>query len=1041
MENKNKLLVIPFVKDVYKKAGLMRIIFMTLLLLSTIGFNNMILAKELQQQTISGTVLDKEGNPLAGVSITVKGTLVGIYSDADGKYSLSNLSPNATLVFSFVGMKTFETDLNGQTKIDVIMETQDLALEEVVVVGYGTQKKVNLTGSVAAVSSNEIASIPVANTSVTLSGVAPGISVLQGSGRPGTGATVRIRGTGTFSSAGTEPLVLIDGMAGNIDDVDPENVENISILKDASSASIYGNRAANGVVLITTKKGIQGRISITYNNTIGWQKPTILPDFLPSWEYATYYNEAMANMGRAEAYTDAQILKFKDGSDPDNYPNVNHLEWLINSGTGFQQRHNIGLQGGTDALTYNFSVGYSQQDGMTAKTSNKRYNLLWNMKSSLTKSLTLNTHLNGYVNNYKAPNGEPQSIDDMIGFTVREPPIFAGQKSDGSFGYQDNYSPEAWLASESFQKNNGNNIAGTVELIWETPVKGLSIRGQGGYNFTNNYDKAYRANTYFDATKTVGPAFMTVSTGNSSYKTFEGVATYTKELGLHSINIIAGISREMSVSDALSGYRSTFPNNYIYELNAGAASSSTNTGSKTEWALASYFGRANYSFKDRYLLEANLRYDGSSRFAADQRWGIFPSFSAGWRLSEETFWKDSNISDIVNSIKIRASWGVLGNQNIGTYPYQVTYALGQNYPFGNPVVLSTGARQNVLNNPEITWETTAVTNIGLDFELFKGKLIGVLDYFNKNTYNILSSVQVTSILGRTVGQSNVGEVSNKGIEATLTYNGMIGENFNFKISPNFTYIKNAVEKLADGALREINNNRIVGEPLGILYGYQTNGLFVDQKAIDDAPTQILAKANLKPGYIEFVDLSGKDGVPDGKVDANNDRTVIGCTTPKFYYGLTLNASFKGFDFSVLLQGLGGFQRLMSSYIAYAYYNGGQVQRWQIENRWTEENPNQWAEYPRLEILNAGHATIQTCDYWVRDASFLRIKNMQIGYTLPKSILNRLGMENLRIFFSGQNLATFTSFYKGWDPETEIPTGDPRHYPLNSIFSFGLNTRF
>jgi TonB-dependent starch-binding outer membrane protein SusC len=995
-----------------------------------------------QQLSISGKVTDSAGSPLPGVSVVLKGTTTGTITDADGIYKLTNVAGKATLQFSFVGMKALEISVAGKTTINATLTDETIGLEEVVAVGYGVQKKVNLTGAVSSIGVTQLADKPVATTSQALAGLVPGLSVVQNSGRPGTSASVKIRGTGTFSTAGNDPLVLIDGMAGGLDDVDPSNIENISFLKDAASASIYGNRAANGVILITTKRGTEGKIKISYDNTLGWQKPTELPDFLPSWEYATYYNEAMSNMGKAASYTDAQIQKYKDGSDPDNYPNVNHLKWLINSGSGFQQRHTLGIQGGTAALTYNFSVGYSGQEGMTAKTSNDRYNVLWNMKSKLTNTLTLNTNLNAYTNTFNSPNGEPTSIDGMVGFTVREGPIYAGKKSDGSFGYQDNYSPEAWLSSTSFIKNIAVNVIGTAQLQWETPIKGLSLSGKAGITYNDNKNKSYRAATYFDASKTVGPATLSMNFYGSTYKTLEGLVTYARKINVHSINVLLGSSRETYTYRTLTGGRNTFPNNYLYELTSGAASSATNDGSMSEWALVSFFGRANYSFNDRYLLEANVRYDGSSRFSSANRWGVFPSFSAGWRISEENFWKNSGITRYIDNMKVRGSWGVLGNQNIGTYPYQQVYALGQNAVIGNPGTLISGARVTTLNNPDVTWETTRVTDFGLDFSLFKGKITGVFDYFDKYTDNILSSVQVTKIIGKSIGQSNVGAVSNKGVEINLTYNGKIGKDFRFAIAPNFTYVKNAVEKLADGALTDINNNRIVGEPLGIIYGYTTDGLFVDQAEIDAAETQLVGKASLKPGYVRYVDISGSNGTKDGLVNANYDRSVIGCTTPKYYYGLNLSASYKGFDFSALLQGLGGYQRLIGSYMAYAFYNGGQIQRWQVENRWTTSNPDKWAKYPRLETLNMNNTNLQTSTYWLRNASFLRVKNVQIGYTFPKALMQKIGIENLRVFASGQNLFNFTSFYKGWDPENEIATGDaPSFYPINSIYSFGLNVKF
>ena len=778
------------------------------------------------------------------------------------------------------------------------------------------------------------------------------------------------------------------------------------------------------------------------SNSFGWQRPTELPDFLPSWEYAEYYNMAMRNMDKQDAYLPEEIQKFKDGSDPDNYPNVNHLKWLLESGSGFQHQHNVSIQGGNATTNYNLSIGYRNQEGMTANTSNERMTALFTMKSEIAKGLTLNLNINAYNNKYNAPNGEPQSIDGMIGYAVRQGPIYAGQKSDGSFGYQDNYSPEAWLASESFVQNINRNISASGQLKWDTPVEGLSFIGKAGVNYWTKYDKAYRADTYFDESKTVGPASLNVWTANNTYTTFEALATYEKRIKDHSFKLLAGTSVEQSANRGLEGYRNTFPNNYLYELGSGDKATATNNSSLEEYALLSFFGRINYSLKDRYLLEANLRYDGSSRFADGHRWGIFPSVSAGWRISEEDFWKNSSVSTIFDNLKVRASYGVLGNQNIGVYPYQQTYSLGQDYPFGNPAALQPGAAAGTYNNPEITWEKTAITDIGLDFSLFNGRFTGTLDYFYKYTSDILAPVEVSSIMGRGVGQSNIGAVSNKGIEVNLTYNGQIGRNFRFSISPNFTWVKNAVEKLANGATEEINNNRIVGQPIGIIYGYETDGLFVDQAEIDAAPEQLVGKSSLKPGYVKYKDISGPDGVPDGKVDAQYDRTVLGSTTPKFYYGLNLSASYKGLDFSALLQGLGGHKRLIGSYMAYAFYNGGQIQRWQADNCWTEANPNKWAEYPRLETLNMNNTNLQTSDYWVRNASFLRVKNVQIGYTLPKTWTKKIGMENVRVYVSGQNLFSFNSFYKGWDPENEIATGDgPSYYPINSIYSFGFNIKF
>lgn len=993
-----------------------------------------------QENLVRGKVLDDTGEPLIGVSVYVKGSTIGVVTDLDGNFALS-VKQGETLVFSYVGYSTQEQVIGKEKTLRIVMREDAKSLEEVVVVGYGTQKKVNLTGAVSSVTAEELINKPVMSTAQALAGLAPGLSVVSNSGRPGAGASVKIRGTGTFSSAGTDPLVLIDGLSGSLDDVDPNDIQSISFLKDAASASIYGNRAANGVILIETKKGAQGKTSVTYNASFGWQTATELPDFLSSWEYAEYYNMAMGNMGLAEAYSAEQIQKYKDGSDPDNYPNVNHLKWLLETGSGFQHQHNISVRGGNAKTNYNLSIGYRNQNGLTGRTSNERMTALFSLQSQLSDALQLSLNINAYNNKYNAPYGSG-SIDQIIGYSVREPANIAGKKSDGTYGHQDNYAPEAWMDSESFVENISRNISASGQLKWFTPVEGLSLSGKAGVNYWTKYDKTFFAETRFDDSMTVGPASLNIWTANNTYTTLEALVNYEKQIQKNNIKVLAGSSVEQASNRSLDGYRNTFPNNFLYQLGAGDASTATNGSGLDEYALVSFFGRVNYSFDDRYLLEGNVRYDGSSRFAKDNRWGFFPSVSAGWRISEEDFWKDSKISESFDNLKLRVSYGVLGNQNIGVYPYQQTYDLGHNYVFGNPATLIPGTYVSSYKNQNITWEKTAITNVGLDFGLFNGALNGSVEYFYKYTSDILAAVEVTNIMGRSVGESNVGAVSNKGIEVNLTYNGRIGRDFRFSITPNFTWVKNAVEELANGATEEINNNRIIGQPIGIIYGYQTDGLFVDQAEIDAAPEQLVGKSDLKPGYVKYKDISGPDGVPDGKVDAQYDRTVLGSTTPKFYYGLNLTASYKGFDFSALLQGLGGYDRLIGSYMAYAFYNGGNIQRWQAENCWTESNPNKWAEYPRLETLNMNNPNLQTSDYWMRNASFLRIKNVQIGYTLPRQWTEKIGMENVRLYVSGQNLYNFNKFYKGWDPENEIGTGDaPSYYPITAIYSFGFNIKF
>jgi TonB-linked SusC/RagA family outer membrane protein len=986
-----------------------------------------------QQQSITGTITDEKGTPLPGVTILVKGANMGALSDASGKYTINNVPRDATLVFSFIGMTTQEIPSNNQSVINVVLKEEAIGLEEVVIVAYGTQKKVNLTGSVASVSADEIQNKPVSQSSQALAGLLSGVTVSQGSGRPGNDASsVIIRGMGTFSSAGNSPLVLVDGLASSLDDVDPNNIKSISVLKDAASASIYGTRAANGVILITTKQGQKGQLQLKYDNYLGWQKATELPQFLESWEFAELKNEANANEGKAPVYTADEIAKFKSGSDPDTYPNVPHLKNMLTSGSGFQTNHNLSLTGGDEKNSILFSLGYLRQDGIVAGNSYNKYNFLMNTNSKIRDNLNLSVNLSGNTSITEEPRHFEGDMMSMIGFAVREGPIFAGRKSDGTYGFQDNYSPEAWMDSESFINNKNKYFLGGAELSWEI-FDGFTLSGKAGYRYSNYKTDNFVAQVVFNQNKTVGPNSLTQTSDNNSLLTLQSLVNYEKKIDRHSFNFLAGFSQEEYQDNWFTASRDNFPNNLLYELNAGASSNMQSSGSGSEWALRSYFGRLNYSFNDKYLFEANARYDGTSRFPEKGRWGLFPSFSAGWRMSEESFIKDN--AAWINNLKLRASWGKLGNQNVGNYPYQSVLRLSQNYPFGGTI--ASGARVTTLANADIHWEATQVTNIGLDMTILNNSLGIVLDYFNKTTSDILYSISVAKVLGFTPSSVNAGEVKNKGFEVVLNYHKSLGK-LDIGINPNFSYVKNEVTNLAN-VEQDIAKGLFVGQPLNALYGYVADGLFVDANDIANYPSQPYAA---QPGFIRYKDISGPDGVPDGKVDATYDRKVIGTTFHKIAYGASITADYKGFDFSVLMQGLAGFDKQMGVYEAFAFINNGQIQRWQADNRWTTENPDPDAKYIKLTNLLLGSGTTLTSTFWNRNANFLRLKNLQVGYSFSNSLIQKLKIRSLRIFISGQNLFTLNHFYAGWDPESSYSiTNNHPFYPISSIYSFGVNVKF
>jgi len=974
-----------------------------------------------QKQKISGNITDAQTREtIIGVSVFVKGLNTGVITDISGKFNLE-VPIGSVLTISYIGYRTQNVLVTNEKVLNIELSQDTKNLDEVVVVGYGTQKKVNLTGSVASVSSAELENRPITQASQALSGLATGVQVMQGSGSPGNdGATITIRGIGTFG-AGRAALVLVDGLEASINDVDPDNIKSISVLKDAASASIYGTRAANGVILIETKSGQKGKLQVSYSNYFGLQQVTELPQFVDSWQYASLTG-ATADI----------VAKYKAGTDLNNYPNVSHLKNLLTSGSGQQTSHNLSFTGGDGNNSYLFSLGYLNQEGIVAKNDYEKYNFMLNLDSKIKENLTLKVNLSGYTSTTTAPNSSNGYIQNIIGFAVREPNTYAGLKSDGTYGHQDSYSPEGWLASPSFANNLNKYFISGVELSWQI-LKGLTLSEKIGYKYYNYKNTNFVASVVFDPNTTIGPNNLSVSTGDGSLITLQSLVQYEKTINKHTFNALAGFSQEADQDDWISGYRDNFPNNLLYQLNAGAATNMQASGSDSEWALRSYFGRLNYSYDGKYLFEANARYDGSSRFPENNRWGFFPSFSAGWRISEESFIKE-NLT-WVDNLKLRASWGILGNQNISNYPYQNAISLGQNYTFGG--TLAPGASVTTLANTAIKWETTQVTDIGLDLDIFKGKLSMTLDYFDKNTSGILYIVPVSAVLGLNPSEVNAGGMRNTGYEVMLKYNTSIGK-VNIGVSPNFSYVDSRVTKIAGNIQEDIGAGLFVGQSLNPIYGYIADGIFKNAADVANYPTQPIPG---QPGVIRFKDISGPNGVPDGKVDAY-DKTMIGNTTPKYSFGANITANYKGFDFSLLLQGLGGFVEQMGSYQAFAFYNSGNIQQWQVSNAWTVSNPNPNAKYPAITNLSQGSENVQTSTFWNRDASFLRVKNLQIGYSFSNSLIQKLGITKLRIYAGGQNLFSFNHFYTGWDPEMYQASGDsPNFYPITSVYMAGLNVKF
>ena len=984
------------------------------------------LAERRVVMNVSGTVTDAQGVPLIGVNILVKGTGKGTTTDLDGQFLLNDISEQAVLVLSYIGYQSTEIPVNGQTILTIIMQDDIQTLDEVVVVGYGTQKKVNLTGSLTTINEKDIDKIKVSQPSQLLAGLSSGLTVTQSSGQPGKdGASLRIRGLGTFSSAGTSPLVLIDGISSDLNNINANDIESISILKDAASAAIYGTRAANGVILIETKKGKEGTSSITYRANAGFQRPSEIPKIVDSWVYAEMINEALQNVGSNRQYTDEEIARFKSGEDQDNYPNKRHYDDLITSGSGFQTEHYLNFSGGNNQNSYLFSVGYLDQNGFISETNHNHYNILFNASSKIADNFKLNVKFQGR----KGSTSEPTNIrrgdgaDALLDYALKIPNTIAGKKSDGYYGQQTGFTVEGWLDSEAFIENTSSRMNTSAGFEWDI-LSGLRLTGLAGFNYDNVKDRRFWPVLVVDPSYTESPSELTETRTENSLMTLQSFLNYEKAINNHNLNFLLGFSQESNVNSWLQSSRDNFPSNTLHVIGAGAPANQLNSGSGSEWALQSVFSRINYIADNKYLFEINARYDGSSRFPKANRWSLFPSVSAGWIVSEEAFFD----SRIINHIKLRGSWGQLGNQNIGNYPYQQILSLGVNAPFGRQPEMHSGAAATIVPSTDITWESTRIVNFGLDLGLYEGKLNGSIDVYDKLTSDILYNITASDVLGLTPSVQNAGIVSNKGIDFNLQHRNYIGD-FSYDISGNISYVKNEVKELAT-VIQDVAAGLFVGHSLQSIYGYVADGLFIDQQDVENYASQ---PRTAMPGDIKLIDISGPDGVPDGIVNPEYDRMIIGNRFPKYSYGLSIAPRYKNFDLYINMYGLAGRNSTLGGFANNAFYQGSNPQEWMLD-RWTKENPNPNAAYPRFLVVGGGEQQFYTSTFIMQDASFLRINNLQLGYTFPKNVLGESWISDLYVYVNVKNPFMFDKFRQGWD--AEMSTG----YPAVRYFNAGFNVK-
>jgi len=988
-----------------------------------------------QQISIKGRVLDENSSPIPGVGVVVKGTTGGTTTDSNGNYVINVPNGGATLVFSFIGYVKQEVPINNRNEINISLKADVQALSEVVVVGYGTQKKVNLTGAVSSVKGDDLNWKPVGQVSSALQGVASGVTVTQSQGQPGRDqGAIRIRGIGTLNNS--NPLVLVDGVQTDMNNVDANDIASVSVLKDAAAASIYGVRAANGVVLITTKRGASGKTSINYSNYFGWQDPTRLPKFVGAQEFMRLANLMYTNTGAGAVYSDEQINQYNNPDrDLNVYPDNYWMDKVI-TGSGFQQQHSIAVAGGTEKNQYRFSTNYFDQKGLVKNMDYKRLTVRLNADAKISKRLDFSADISANISGQKEPQGISGSAWYQFGQAAIANPLAVEKYTDGTWAtLRGGHNPVRLQEEGGLYNNKRNLFVGNFKLNYQV-FEGLTLTATAADTYQASYNSTH--NRSFDYIQYDTKNVLTVGQNdiNKQYvgywlQNYQAFANYKKQIGKHNMNLFAGASRLSENYDNLNGFRRGIPDPDLAELNAGSASTATNNGTSTEYLLLSVFGRLNYSYDDKYLFEANLRHDGSSRFPKGSNYGLFPSFSAGWNIAKEAFLENSSL---IQELKLRGSWGKLGNDNplasasssVLNYPYQSTFSYNNNYPFGG--ILNTAANQSMYSNSGLTWETTTMANIGFDLAVLQNKLRFTFDYYEKTTDNILYALPIPSTVGFSPSYQNAGSMENKGFEFSANYSGQIGEDFKFDVGANLSDVKNKITDLrgTDYMTTDGNNNTFgyfAGTPFGAYYGYQADGIFQTQAQVDAHATQT---GNTAPGDLIYRDQNG-----DGVINAA-DRVYLGSNIPRFTYGFNLNLSYKGFDFSTLLQGVAKVD-ISTLVMQRAPVSTDGNFKDIHQDSWTPTNTS--AAFPRLLTANQNY---QSSSFWINSGSYLRVKSMQLGYSLNTDVAARLGISKLRIFASGQNLFTFSKLADDIDPESP---NENRYYPQVKTFTFGLNANF
>ena len=988
-----------------------------------------------QRSVVKGIVKSADGKPFESASVTIKGQETGVVTDARGSFTM-NVPAGKAITISAVGYQTVEIKPVPGQDVSVTLNQTNADLDQVVVVGYGTQKKVNLSGSIVSLKGDDLARRNTIQTSQALQGMAAGVTVTSNSGKPGKqGTSIRIRGIGTVND--NDPLVLIDGVASSVDAIDPNDIENMSILKDAASSSIYGSRAANGVILITTKRGKTGNVSVTYRGSVGFTKPLALPQNATAWDYMTLYDEANGNDLRNDAgvpggsiYGATKIDTWRNATDRDAYPNSDMMREAYKD-KAIQTQQYVGFSVGNDKFRSNTSLNYSWQDALLPNSNFKRYGFRSNNSYTVNKFVEFGFDLS--IRNTKITDAAPGTeIEGMM----RQPAIFQTRYSNGIWGTSYAGTPHTMqtiydklaMRYEDYQETLAK-IYGKIKPFegmqidfWYTPKLNFA-----NYKNVNKTADVYDYKTGLVSLKSTSLANMTEQRDKTVEDDLNFLINYSKSLGKHTISALGGFQYLTNNFNTLSAYRQGNNFQQFEQINSYDPTGMTNGGNSNEWALMSYFGRLNYSYEGKYLLEANFRKDGSSRFANNYKWGLFPSFSGAWRFSSENFME--RIKWITTG-KLRASWGKLGNQSgLGSnYPFALNVATNQYTVFGG--VLNPGyAPVNYALN-DITWETTSMINYGIDLSFLRGKLDVTFDWYNRKTDDILLNIAIPGVMGYANSpKQNAGSIENKGWDATVSYKNSIGK-FSYKVTGILSDVSNRITNLG-GLAPQVSGVHVkqVGSPIDALYGLTADGLF---SSFTEARAYSIAQfGKLQGGDIRYVDVDG-----DKKL-TGSDRVVLGNPIPRFTNSLELYGAFKGFDLVVFLQGVGKRDGYVSGWTAYPFQNASTALVQHLD-RWSEANPNPNAAYPRLSI-NQQSNNLQPSSFWLLNAAYMRLKTIQLGYTLPDKLLKGTGIAGISFFANGNNIFTISKMPIGVDPES--PESIQNSVPLLSTYTFGVNVKF